>query len=162
MKKKLLHFILFVTLTAISTNTEAQSYKTGLGLRFGGLTNGLTLKHFTSKNTALEGILSIGRHNFIITGLYEKHVPVEGSGRFNFYYGAGAHISFFQDGSSYYYNSNRVYTSTTAVGIDGILGLDYKFKGAPINIGMDIKPFVDFFDGNFIYMDGGLSLRYTF
>lgn len=162
MKKIVLALVIVFSLGLYSSTVEAQPYHTGLGLRFGGLTNGLTLKHFTGKTTALEGILSVGRENFIVTGLFEKHAPLDGSNQFNFFYGAGAHIGFFQDGGYYNYNRNRIYKSSTVVGLDGILGLDYKFKGAPINIGIDMKPFVDFFDGNFVYFDGGLSLRYTF
>ncbi|MDP1843996.1 MAG: hypothetical protein Q8K64_11285 [Sediminibacterium sp.] len=162
MNKRFLLLITVLSIAIASTNLSAQSYKNGLGLRFGGLTNGLTVKHFMNSSSALEGILSVGRQSFIVTGLYEKHSAVDGSKRFNVFYGGGAHIGFFQNGGSYYYNSNRFYTSSTVVGLDGILGLDYKFNGAPINISMDIKPFVDFFDGNFVYFDGGLSLRYTF
>ncbi len=140
----------------------AQSYKTGLGLRFGGLTSGLTLKYFTKPTTALEGIVSLGRESILVTGLYEKHTSLSGAGSTKLFYGLGGHLGFFQDGGRYYYNNNRVYTATTVIGLDGILGLDFKLNKAPINISMDIKPFVDFFGGNYFYFDGGLSLRYTF
>lgn len=153
---------LFVGIVMFTGTSSAQSYNTGLGLRFGGLTSGITLKHFISQKAALEGILSIGNRSVVLTGLYEMHAPIDQTSQLKVYYGVGAHLGFFQDGGSYYYNSKRLYTSTTVVGIDGILGLDYKFRNAPINISLDIKPFVDFFNGNYIYFDGGLSLRYTF
>ncbi len=161
---KLLKFMvtIFIGLILFSQTAAAQSYHTGLGLRFGGLTSGITLKHFVSQKSALEGILSLGNKSFILTGLYEIHAPVDQSKQFQVYYGIGGHLGFFQEGGSYYYNNKRLYTQTTVVGIDGILGLDYKFKNAPINISMDVKPFVDFFNGNYVYFDGGLSLRYTF
>jgi hypothetical protein len=162
MKKNI--FIVAIILCAVSiyTSTNAQGYKNGLGLRFGGLTSGLTLKHFTNQTTALEGIVSLGRQSVIVTGLYEKHAPLGGAGSAKLFYGFGGHLGFFQDGGRYYYNDSRIYTSSTVVGLDGILGLDFKLNKAPINISMDIKPFVDFFGGNYFYMDGGLSLRYTF
>jgi len=162
MKTKYIAITLLIICSFTLTTISAQSYKTGLGLRFGGLTSGITLKHFTNSNTALEGILSVGRKNVLITGLYEKHVAADKNSALKFLYGVGAHVGFFQDGSSYYYNDGRKYTSSTVLGIDGILGLDYKFNKAPINISMDIKPFIDFFGGNYVYMDGGISLRYTF
>lgn len=162
MKTKYIVFALLISLSFTVSEIAAQSYKTGLGLRFGGLTSGITLKHFTNSNTALEGILSVGRKSVLVTGLYEKHVAADKSSALKFLYGVGAHIGFFQDGGSYYYNDRRTYTSSTVVGIDGILGLDYKFNKAPINISMDLKPFIDFFGGNYVYMDGGVSLRYTF
>ncbi len=157
---KLYTLLIFVLLHL--TQISAQGYKTALGLRFGGLSNGLTVKNFISRSNALEGILSVGHQSLIITGLYERHTGINASTDFKIYYGGGAHIGFFQDGGSYYYNSKRIYTSTTVAGIDGILGFDYKFNKAPINFSMDIKPFIDFFSGNYFYFDGGLSLRYTF
>ncbi|HJV19925.1 MAG TPA: hypothetical protein VJ552_08630 [Sediminibacterium sp.] len=162
MKTQYIIIALLISLFFSVENSSAQSYKTAAGLRFGGLTSGLTIKHFTNSNTALEGILSIGRKSVLITGLYERHAPAGKNSSLRFLYGAGAHLGFFQDGGSYYYNNSRIYTSTTVIGIDGILGLDYKFNKAPVNISMDIKPFIDFFGGNYIYFDGGISLRYTF
>lgn len=29
-------------------------------------------------------------------------------------------------------------------------------------INLDVKPFVDFYNGSYIYVDGGISLRYVF
>ncbi len=162
MSKKILFFILLFGNFFIANNLKAQSYQTAVGLRFGGLSSGLTVKHFVSKTSALEGILSVGRRSFIITGLYEKHTAVDNSKALNFYYGIGGHLGVFQDGGSYYYNDHRLYTSTTVVGIDGILGMGYTFKNAPINIGMDVKPFIDFYNEKFVYFDGAISLRYTF
>lgn len=162
MKSKYIRTFFFFLLLISTGLVSAQSYKTALGLRFGGLTNGVTIKHFTKPNTALEGILSIGQKSFLVTGLYEIHSSASSSSPLQFLYGVGAHVGFFQDGGSYYYNNKRPYTATTVLGIDGILGLDYKFNKAPINITMDFKPFVDFFGGNYVYMDGGISLRYTF
>ena len=48
---------------------QAQDYNTGIGLR-GGLSNGLTIKHFISSNTALEGIISTRWRGLELTGLY--------------------------------------------------------------------------------------------
>lgn len=162
MLRKYLHTSLLMIFLILSGTLSAQPYKTALGLRFGGLTSGVTIKHFTKSNTALEGILSIGQKSFLITGLYEIHTATSNNSPLNFLYGVGAHVGFFQDGGSYYYNDKRPYTATTVLGIDGILGLDYKFNKAPVNITMDLKPFIDFFGGNYVYLDGGISLRYTF
>jgi hypothetical protein len=156
-KTKLIICILFL----ISFySSKAQSYQTALGIRLGGLSNGITLKHFISNSSALEGIASIGNRTFILTGLYEMHNAVENSKLFNFYYGAGAHIGFFQNGGYYNYYANY-YTSQSVIGIDGIIGLGYKFYSLPINVGMDFKPFIDFNNGSRFYFDGGLSIRYT-
>jgi hypothetical protein len=159
MLKLKISFIILFIISSYSVN--AQSYTTALGVRFGGLSNGVTLKHFISNSSAIEGIASIGYRTFIVTGLYEMHTPVDHSKLFKFYYGVGAHIGFFQDGGYYNYYNNY-YTNQAVIGVDGIIGLGYKFYSAPINIGMDFKPFFDFNSGSNFYFDGGLSIRYTF
>lgn len=146
----------------LTTKAYTQSYQSAAGLRLGGLTSGIAIKHFISKTSALEGIVSVARKSFIITGLYEKHVSVDHSNAFKLYFGAGGHLGFFQEGGSYYYNDHRLYTNATVKGIDMIIGMEYKFNNVPINIGFDFKPFIDFFNGNALYFDGGLSIRYTF
>lgn len=152
--------ILFILIIS-SFSVNAQSYQTALGIRLGGLSNGITLKHFISNNSAVEGIASFGNRTFIVTGLYELHSSVDNSKLFKFYYGAGAHLGFFQDGGYYNYYNNY-YTNQSVVGIDGIIGLSYKFNAAPINLGMDFKPFMDLNNGSNFYFDGGISIRYTF
>jgi hypothetical protein len=156
-----LKIFLFIAFISSCLSIKAQNYQTALGVRFGGLSNGVTLKHFISNASAIEGIASIGNRTFIVTGLYELHTSVDHSKLFKFYYGAGAHIGFFQNGGYYNYYTNY-YSNQAVIGIDGIIGLGYKFYSAPINIGMDFKPFIDFNSGSNFYFDGGLSIRYTF
>ncbi len=150
-------------LTATSAFAQSQSYGTAIGARLGGLTSGLTLKHFIARDAALEGIVSFGSKSFLITGLYEVHNTISGANGLLWLYGGGAHIGFFNDGGSYYtFRGEHVYTNRSVVGLDLILGLDYKFKGAPINVGIDVKPIIDFYDGAIMYFDTGLSIRITF
>lgn len=68
---------------------------------------------------------------------------------------------------NYVIKNNKTYViregdNTTLVGVDVILGLDYKFNNAPFNIGLDVKPFVDFYDGTTVLLDAALSLRFAF
>jgi hypothetical protein len=147
-------------------------YNTAIGARLGGLTSGLTIKHFTNPTTALEGILSFGHRSFVVTGLYEKHYDIASSEGLKWLYGIGGHVGFFRYGGYYrwvaYDDGGRVYYvsapgNTAAVaGIDFILGLDYKFPNAPFNLGLDIKPFVDFYNGANGFFDGALSVRFAF
>jgi hypothetical protein len=170
MKRSLIIATLTIFLLTAGT-VNAQSYHTGIGVRLGGLTSGLTVKHFVNPSGgALEGIASFGYRTFLITGLYEKHLPIQDAPGLMWYYGGGAHIGFFRYGGYYYVyrHGNSVYyvdgpDGTSAVGgLDFILGLDYKFPNAPFNIGLDMKPFVDFHDGVYGYFDGALSFRFAF
>ena len=139
--------ICFITLT------NAQDYRNGIGLR-AGFNQGLTFKHFISGKSALELLLATRWSGFEITGLYEIHNSAFDIDRFNWYFGAGAHVGFY--GSSYGGGEG------TFVGIDGILGLEYNFREAPINISLDWKPAFDFGYNNFFADGGALSLRYIF
>src|SRR5215216_182221 len=88
-----------------------QDYKTAIGVRLGGLTSGLTVKHFTNPSTALEGILSFGYRSFVITGLYEKHKDITSAPGLMWLYGIGAHVGFFRYGGYYYrvrYHDNGI------------------------------------------------------
>ncbi len=165
--KKVRTFIM--SLILISGTVCAEDYGTGIGLRLGGLSSGLSIKGFVNSTSALEGIASFGRHSFIATGLYEKHFEIPGAAGLNMYVGAGGHLGFFGYRGSYFYKKKNEYfyvydEGRTAVvpGIDVIIGLEYKIKDVPLAIGVDIKPFIDFFDGSGFYFDGALNIRYVF
>ena len=53
--------------------------------------------------------------------------------------------------------------TVTFAGVDGVLGLDYKFNGAPINMSLDWQPSFEFGTNRGFYGNwGGLGIRYTF
>ncbi len=161
-----------LVLIFVSKISVGQDYKTGIGARLGGLTSGLTVKHFVNPTSAIEGIASFGYRSFLITGLYEKHNDIQNAEGLKWLYGGGAHIGFFRYGGYYYLvrnNGHSVYYtdapggSNAVVGLDFIIGMDYKFNKAPLNIGLDLKPFVDFSsNGLYGYFDGALNFRFVF
>lgn len=154
-------FVLFfsVAVQAQSRSANSTSYKTALGVKVwdGG---GISLKHFFNKNAG-ELIGYFYRHGFRLTGLYEIHGDISGAPGLKWYVGPGVHIGFYDGGyrhRDYYYADSR-----TNVGIDGVIGLDYKFQGAPINISLDWQPAFEFGDNAGFYGSwGGLGIRYTF
>lgn len=155
MRKILFTFILITTM-AIAIN--AQDYKTGIGLR-GGFSQGLTIKHFLSEKAALEGLLTTRWRGFEMTGLYEVHNTAFDVDNLRWYYGGGAHIGFW-DGNSTWGTIGQAYT---IIGIDGIIGIEYSFSEAPINIGLDWKPAINLTGYSGFWGDGGaLSIRYIF
>ena len=158
------------TMLLINIPASSQDYSTGLGLRLGGFTSGLTIKHFFNEKGAIEGIAGFGRRSFVMTGLYEHHFPIEGVNGLTLYAGGGGHLGFFGHSSSYLvykHKNEKIYVveeGRTAVipGADFIFGVEYKFQGAPFTVGVDIKPFVDFYDGVSAYADGAFNVRYVF
>ncbi len=128
---------------------QAQDYNWAVGLRLGGDTGGISVKHKMSASNGLEFLGSAYWDNgFMVTGLYERYVPVIGKG-FNFYYGAGAHLGSFH--------------KELLLGADGIIGLEYKFDRAPIALSLDWKPALNILeDVDFWGVDFALGVRVTF
>lgn len=158
MKKFLMICLSVFCLTVV---INAQDYNTGIGIR-GGFESGLTIKHFTTQSTAMEFILASRWRGFNFTGLYEKHNKAFDTDGLRWYYGFGAHIGFWNGNYTYNYWGTRG-TNYTVIGIDGILGLEYSFKEAPINIGIDWKPAFNLIGYQGFWADGGaLSIRYIF
>ena len=150
-------FLLAFSISIISITSQAQNtgstYKTALGVKVwdGG---GISFKHFLNgSNNALELIGYFWNRGTRITGLYEIHGPINGATGLQWYIGPGAHVGFY----------NTKYGDGAYIGIDGVLGLDYKFKGAPINMSLDWQPSFEFGDNRgFVSSWGGLGIRYTF
>lgn len=143
---------------AIQLSSKAQGYDNAIGGRFGAA-NGITFKTTLGDNKMLDLIANFRSNNtynyFRVTGLYEVYKPIANAGGLNYYYGIGGSI-----GSVKYkpYNSSDLYLS-----VDGVLGLDYKFADAPINVSLDWKPAIELTpDTDFDASGVGLSLRFTF
>lgn len=138
------------------------SYKTAIGVRGLG-TSGLTVKHFTKANTALEGIVGFYPNAFSATLLVERYAPAFSEPGLNWYYGIGGHIATQSD----VVKNDGLYrreTSEVGLGIDGIFGIEYKIQEVPIAISLDFKPFFEVAtDGDaFIALDPGLGIKVTF
>jgi hypothetical protein len=158
MKKILVLFFICATVTGLKLQAQSMghTYKTALGVKVwdGG---GISIKHFINKKAALEGIAYFWGNGVRITGLYELHYPVKDAAGLQWYIGPGAHLGFYNRG-----NKNR-YDDGTFIGIDGVLGLDYKINNAPINLSLDWNPSIEFGDGRGFWGGwGGLGVRYTF
>lgn len=143
-------------------------YSTAIGIR-AGETSGLTFKHFVSSTGAFEGILGLWPNALGLTALYEDHARAFDLEGMNWYYGGGGHISFetrvyyqYNYGDRYFYRYRSV--GNTALGIDGILGLEYKIKSIPFVVGLDMKPFLEVNSDGRVYtsLDPGLQIRVAF
>lgn len=154
--KKILFLSFFVLMVSLlqaqSKSSNGSSYTTALGVKVwdGG---GISFKHFLHDKGALELIGYFWSQGIRITGLYEIHGPISGASGLQWYIGPGAHVGFY----------NTKFGDGAFLGIDGVLGLDYKFNGAPINISLDWQPSFEFGDNRgFVGSWGGLGIRYTF
>lgn len=152
--------LILLTVVLLSGNSVySQNYKTALGLR-GGLPSGITVKHFFAQKSAIEGIVSFGWGGIGVTGLYEIHNAIPDASGLDWYYGFGAHIATANSDKDNPFESGS--GSAFFLGADGIIGLEYTFKEAPINLSVDIIPIFNIIESPGIWFNGGISIRYTF
>jgi hypothetical protein len=141
----------FLFFTVISNRSEAQDYKLAIGLRLSTvsptISDAVTVKYFLNDHSAIEGLVSFGTR-FGIGGLYEVEEQIGGVKSLNWFFGGGAYVGF---------QNNLVYT-----GPMGIVGIDYKFENAPVDLSLDWKPELDISPQiNFVPDAFALSARFT-
>lgn len=157
-------FLLITLSFLIGISSTYAQYYTGIGLR-AGVTNGLSVKHFINQDAAVEGILHSRWGGFMVTGLYEIHNDIRGVKGLNWFFGGGAHVGTWNTRNipskrrPPWAESN---TSYSVFGLNGIIGLDYAFQDAPINLSLDWKPAINLGYYNYGWDEIALSIRYVF
>jgi hypothetical protein len=170
MRRKILLLAAIVISAVSTTNAQKSSsfatsdYTTALGIKLNPAIGGVavTFKHFMNQQRAFEALGTFWERGTRLTGLYEFNWDIRDLNGLKWYVGPGAHLGFYNDE---YHNENHYGASYVSVGIDGVIGLDYKFNNIPLNLSVDWQPAVEFgtgryngFAGDF----GGFSARYTF
>lgn len=154
------YLLLCLSIFAVAGMVRAQDYQTGIGIR-GGLSNGLTIKHFFSEKAAAEFLVASRWRGYNITGLYELHNDISSVSGLRWYYGAGAHVGRWKGYTNHPWFPKAEYY--TVAGIDLILGLEYTFEELPLNLGIDYKPAFNFYGYTGFWGDeGAVSLRFVF
>lgn len=152
-------FIIIGIIMSFSAMAE-KDYNTSIGAR-AAPAGGITVKHFISSSSAIEGILSTRWRGFNLTGLYEKHQNAFNTEDLNFFYGAGAHVGFWEGYDDHPWFDDR--NDHTVIGIDGIIGLEYTFDEIPFCVSLDWKPAFNITSYSGFWGDEiGFSLRFTF
>lgn len=160
MKKIYLVFTLFCAM-CFANQMQAQNYQSAIGLRLGSPI-AVDYKFFISESAAVELYVgfrsySIG-YTFINPGaMYQKHMDISGVDGLQWYFGGGASAFLYN-----YKSSFGVAGDGFAFGLNGVLGLDYTFADAPINLSVDWVPTIIIGGGfsGFGAGYGALSARY--
>jgi hypothetical protein len=144
--------LVLLVVSSLFNSVSAQDYKVAIGVRFSSasptLSNSVSVKYFLDESNAVEGLVSFG-NRFGIGGLYERHQLIGGTPAFKWFYGGGGYVGF-QDGQTW-------------LGPTGVIGLDYKFQNAPLNLSIDWKPELDIVPSiNFVPDAFALTARFTF
>jgi hypothetical protein len=169
---KYIFSILFIFLV---TKTQAQDYRNAAGLRFG-KTDGLNYKRFLTENGAIEVLLGFGGYDkgMQIYTTYQWHyqIPAEFTDNLYVYYGVGGHVGYINPylERQYYANDSTIVTenekkTSYAIGIDGILGVEYRIYTIPMTVSMELKPYVEYYGlryAQFKFWDFGFTVKYIF
>lgn len=146
-------FAFFLPAINVSAQAKKQpnpSYKTAIGAKIFPLA--LSIKSMSSRKSAFE-FLGYFKDGFRITGLFERHGVINQEGNLKWYIGGGGHVGF----------SDKVHGNDAKLGVDGVIGLDYKFLNMPLNLSLDWQPSFGFGDkSSFTANWGGIGVRYCF
>ncbi|WP_421872184.1 hypothetical protein [Marinoscillum sp.] len=145
-------------------SVNSYKYNTAVGIRGLG-TSGLTIKHFTRSDRAIEGIIGLYPDALSFTLLLENYVNAFDQPGLNWYYGFGGHLA---TTTNWDYEENyRPYNRTEGdfgIGVDGIFGIEYKINEVPIAVSLDVKPFLEVTTRGDAYLavDPGLGVKVAF
>jgi hypothetical protein len=136
----------------------ATPYKKALGVKM--YPSAISYKQFYRTNKALEVLGYFTLDGFRATAMVEKYMPIEGNENLTWYVGYGAHLGLW---SEEWKKNNPNHRAGIALGVDGILGMDYKVKNAPLDISVDWQPSFNFVGASYFESGwAGIGVRYTF
>ncbi len=119
-----------ILLLMITVGSQAQPYRNAVGVK-AGFSSGVVFKHFTDKRIALEGQALYNPFGFQFTALYEYQFTPYAKERLYYYAGGGLHSGNWSD--------------EFAVGAALLIGSEFAFRKAPLIIGLEWKPMINFF-----------------
>jgi hypothetical protein len=151
------------------SSLQAQGYEKAIGLRLGYPVS-ISYKMFlNNSNNAIEAfvnyrsqkVFSYGWTRVGVGAAYQVHNPISEVDGLQWYYGGGASLYFwtYDDGFADFADEANL-----SLGIQGYLGLDYKFANAPVNLSLDWVPtfYISGYGDGFGADNGALAVRYTF
>ncbi|MDP2806747.1 MAG: hypothetical protein Q8O74_01260 [bacterium] len=159
MKKTGMLFLTVLILTVAAWASPIQQSRIfGLGL-IAGDPSGLSLKYWKGSANAIQGSLA---WSFLENGylranadyLWHEYelIKVE-KGTLPLYYGPGVTL---------WAGRIRDGRSGANIGVRGVCGLEYIFKGAPFDIFLELAPTLDLAPSTGLWIQGGLGARYYF
>lgn len=161
-----------VLLILILWTAGAQENRHEIGLRYG-LSSGISYKMKVDEFRAYKGMLTYREGGLQLTALIESTRPlyVNFTDKLHYYTGLGAHVGFTRQVARRGFWANPFYSSYTkgriapVIGMDAIIGLEYRLDRVPLSFAIDAKPFFELF-GQYIFrlalFDIGFSIKYSF
>lgn len=146
-------FILLIIFALSTTVIYPKENSHAIGLR-GGISSGFEYRYYFGDQNSVKFLLSSRHRGLQIHGMYEIHNKgvFDFSNRLTLVYGGGIHAGYESWYRSYYIGHTRIteLVSRPLAGIDLLAGVEYPFLIFPLSIGLEVKPFVDFWGKNFV------------
>ena len=170
-----MRYIFTIFLMICTMVVFGQEYKNSAGLRLG-KTDGLSYKRFMSDNGAVEFLLGWGGYDnglkVYTTYQWHEKIPAHFTENLYLYWGVGGHIGYIRPTTTrYYYEDDTSIVSETekrtyyAIGVDGIIGLEYRIYTVPMTVSMEVKPYFEYYGlryTQFRFWDFGFTVKYIF
>ena len=153
-RNRVVIFFMFAALSLFAgTRVNAQDKGVGLGVILGEPT-GFSFKGWLSQTTALDGALAWAferEGSFHVHADYLIHTFHEfrTEHQIPLYYGIGGRIK----------AANH---DDTRVGVRGVVGVDFMFDTAPLDIFVEVAPIMDLTPSTELSFNGGIGIRYFF
>jgi hypothetical protein len=171
-------FLLFLCVS-LAFAASARRYYTGIGLRAGKFSSGVTFKHFYNTDNAtgiqIDAMYSnMSADGFTLKGYYLKQIPFKIpiiQLPLDLVLGGGLHAAYFpfQNNNGYYkrVNADSIYrypASVVTAGINATVQIEYRIpvKKVPFTVSIDCNPFYEFYKRGPEWLDFGFSVRYVF
>lgn len=167
------YFITGFLYLVLALTCIAQQYTQSAGLRLG-KTSGLNYKKFLVEEKSVELSLSGRNEGIQLITMYVNHLPMEVafSEFFYAYYGLGGHLGFERfhhfrkiltaiDPPDFEYEDQTYFI----MGVDAILGVEYRWLSIPMTVGFDIKPYFNYIGMRHAeahFWDAAVTLKYVF
>ncbi|MBR2298784.1 MAG: hypothetical protein IKA45_07965 [Bacteroidales bacterium] len=148
--------IAIIAALVVSVSAFAQNYQSAVGLKIG-YDVALTYKTHVGSSNALDlgvnlsGLFGPNGLGVLVNGFYTWEKPLGAVSGLSWYAGPGAFVGL-HIGDPLAFNAS----------INAILGLEYKFAGAPVALSIDWTPGLNLTGIAFSWHGGGLGVKYTF
>lgn len=160
---------LFLLFLLVPLYLNAQDHNGAIGIR-GGESGGITAQMFKDEGSAIQALLSFRRTGVQFTVLTERYMPVllNYSDHIFLYEGYGGHIGYerwYKYHAGDWPNYSEHMRTSPLIGIDGIVGLEYRLFKYPFKFGIEYKPFAELSLHHVFRLnlwDFGVTIHYTF
>lgn len=161
-------FLILIILIISGSYLWAQGFNQAIGIR-GGLSSGFEYRIYTDDANSYKFLLSTRDRGlqFHILKEFHQYDMFSFTDQLVFFYGAGIHAGYERWDEFHLQNNVSWYnTRTSAIaGLDGLVGLEYVFQEVPVSLGVEAKPYFEFFGREMFDLnlfDFAFTVKYLF